>query len=140
MQWLHNSEREELRHLNNEISDHYNKDINFSHLAVRWEQAVMACRRGYEKGLEEYTADISVRLVLEDIIEAASKKLREKLSHKIAAIDEIFYEVTSELPADLLDVDPRKEPFKFKLYSRVPKRPGPLLKADLQEIGFSGGK
>jgi len=139
LEWLYDSERNELRDIVAAVSDARDTSIKFGELTAQWQKAVLACKKGYASSLNDYTNDLGARLIIQEIIDMASRGLKAKLQKEVEEMDKLFSAVTQELPADLLTLNEKRDGYKYSLYSRIPTKLVGALKDDLEEIGFSAG-
>lgn len=102
-------------------------------LIEKWEKFVSDVEDGYNESIYEYTNDLSVRDLLQVVIEKSPLELRDKLIRAIQISDERFNKVTEESKHSfLLDKKMSQEWWWF----RIPVNPGSELKKDLHVDGF----
>ena len=97
-------------------------------LLTKWEEFVISVERGYRFSIYDYTNDLSVRDILQRIIDQCPLALRHKICSAINTYDEQFKTITIEKsePIYKLKADP-----SFWWWYRVPKYPGAELQNDL---------
>ncbi len=110
--------------------------VTLEYLLSRWANFVSAVENIYEFSIYDYTNDLAVRDLLEEVLCICPERLRQKLLVKIKGIDDRFVTATSPVTHPLL----RGESRDWWWY-RVPKEPSAELADDLTSAGFIlGGK
>ena len=110
--------------------------ITLEYLLQRWQDFVVQIERGYEDSIYEYTNDLSMRDLWEDLLRGVPQGLRQELSEWIRPWDERFYKATRGAERAILPG--AREPLHWWWF-RVPKRIGEELGADLRFEGILEG-
>jgi len=110
--------------------------ITLEHLLQRWQDFVVQIERGYEDSIYEYTNDLSVRDLWEEILRGVPQGLRQELSEWIRPWDERFYKATRSVRRPILSAGRSSLHW---WWFRVPKRVGEALGADLRFEGILKG-
>jgi hypothetical protein len=98
-------------------------------LLERWENFVFKVEEGYNDSIYEYTNDLSVRDLLQVVVDNCPLTLRNKLIGILQARDERFQKATVKSDHSVL---PDKVKSQAWWWFRVPVKPGSELKNDLQ--------
>lgn len=98
-----------------------------------WDNFVSDVDEGYNNSIYEYTNDLSVRDLLQTIIDNSPLALRDKLIAALQILDERFRKATKESNRSLL---PDQEKSQAWWWFRVPTKFGTELKNDLQMEGL----
>ena len=115
------------------LSERAKYPLTLGHLLRQWQNFVVQVERGYEDAIYEYTNDLSIRNLWEEILRGVTPKLREELARLIRPWDERFYNATKETNRPILsDVqDPH-----YWWWCRVPKKLGEEIEADFRFEGI----
>lgn len=81
---------------------HGNKSLNM--LIQQWLYFVREVQRGYDLSIYEYTNDLTVRDILQDILEKISTDGRVAIISRLQPIDETFRASTMEIQKPLLAI------------------------------------
>jgi hypothetical protein len=135
MQKVHLSREEELvlEPILSSISTRARQTLTLQVMLERWEYFVSEVEEGYDDSIYEYTNDLSVRDLLQVVVDNSSLTLREKLIDALQICDERFQKATEESKRSVL---PDKEKSQAWWWFRVPVKPGLELKNDLQLDGL----
>lgn len=98
-----------------------------------WDNFVSEVDEGYNNSIYEYTNDLSVRDLLQEIIDNSPSHLRDKMIAFVRISDERFRKASKESYRSLL---PDKEKSQGWWWFRVPIKLGSELKNDLQMEGL----
>lgn len=110
--------------------------VTLEYLLSRWAEFVAAVENTYKFSIYDYTNDIAVRDLLEEILGVSPELLRRKILVKIKGLDDRFVTATSPVTHPLLGGGSRNW-----WWYRIPKEPGAELSGDLASAGFiSNGK
>ena len=116
-----------------ELSKRAKHPLTFNQLLRQWGDFVVRVERGYRDSIYEYVNDLSVRDLLEEILERATQTLREDLTELIQPWDERFYNATEEANRSVLPGVTQESPQHW--WFRVPKKLGGELEEDLRSEG-----
>lgn len=131
MQKIHLSREEELvlEPILASISRKAGHTLTLPFLLERWEKFVSDVEGGYHDSIYEYTNDLSVRDPLQVVVDSSPLALHEKLIGELHIWDERFKKATEGSKRAVL---PDKEKSQAWWWFRIPIKPGPELKNDLQ--------
>lgn len=135
MQRIHLSREEEpiLEPILASMSRKAGHTLTLPLMLERWENFVSEVEKGYDNSIYEYTNDLSVRDLLQVVIDNSPLALRDKLIRALLIWDERFKKATEESNRSILS-DKEKSPAWW--WFRVPVNPGSELKTDLQSDGL----
>jgi hypothetical protein len=102
------------------------------YLVSRWSRFVEEIERGYELSIYDYTNDLCVRDVLDDVIELVPESLRGDIRTELAAWDDRYRLATKPSAAPLL---PGEDVVGRARWHRVPRLLDGELKDDLINEG-----
>ena len=123
-----------LERIQHRLSERAGHSLTLNQLFQRWREFVIQVEQCYQDSFYEYTNDLSVRDVLEEILQEVPPSLREELTSEIRPWDERFTEATREIKQALLpNVTPGSLPW---WWFRIPKNLGEILKEDLRTMGL----
>ena len=111
------------------LSDRAGHCITLAYLLDRWVWFVEVVERGYDDSIYEYTNDVSVRDLLESVIDACPAPLRNRLMDRLGEWDGRFLKATAPWPKPLLSQEGSGRPGWW--WVRVPLRSGDELEKDL---------
>jgi len=98
----------------------------------RFAQTIEECSSTYRYGLDDYTNDLTVREIIQDILDAARVGAFDALRALLADLDRRFCAVTIELPEPIFAAAlARRDRKKYFFYFRIPHRPGEEMVEDL---------
>jgi hypothetical protein len=97
-------------------------------LLERWENFVSEVEEGYDDSIYEYTNDLSVRDLIQVIVDNSPKSFHDKLVGALRIWDERFKKATEGLKRPVL---PNREKSQAWWWFRVPIKSGSELKKDL---------
>lgn len=106
-------------------------NISIASLLERWQQFVKAVEEIYDDSIYEYTNDLSVRDLLEKVINACPSTVRIRLTNALSPTDRRFLTVTRPMSVPLMH---RSGNSLGWWWFRMPLRLGPELQNDLQEM------
>lgn len=131
MQKIHLSREEELvlEPILASMSRKAGHPLTLASLLERWENFVSEVEEGYDDSIYEYTNDLSVRDLLQVVVDNSPISFRDKLIGALWIWDERFKKATEASKRSVL---PNKEKSQAWWWFRVPKKPGSELKNDLQ--------
>jgi len=93
------------------------------------------CAATYQYGFDDYTNDLTVREVLQDILDKAPTVGLNSLRARVADLDERFRSVTAKLPHPVFAAQlAREAPAKYFFYYRIPRDPGEEFLNDLRRM------
>lgn len=129
---LSQEEEKSLEPIMTALSDRAGHRITLAYLLDRWFWFVGAVEQGYDDSIYEYTNDLSVRDLLESVIDACPAPLGNRLMDRLGEWDGRFLKATAPWPKPLLTQEGSEEPSWW--WVRVPVRLGTELEKDLKEI------
>ncbi len=114
-----------------EISSRVEREITLNELLNDWRYFVEEIARGYNDSLDDYTNDLSIRDLLEDIMRRIPRPLKDKINNVLNPIDKKFFIVTKEIEKSLLyKVD------AGSWWYRIPMNYSGEFEEDLKSLGF----
>jgi len=128
-QTLTTQESEALEVLFAKVSKKNKNALNLSQVLQKWGFFVGRAEQGYQDSLQEYSAELSTRNILEDVLREAPEPARSKLAAMIRPYDDRFREATTELGKPL---SPGMTQWAAPWWCRVPKRRLGQLASDLE--------
>ena len=126
---LTSEETRQLEVILDSLSRRAQRRLSLHGLMKKWSRFVEQVEHGYGLSIYEYTNDLSVRCVLEDILLAVPQSLRERLAAELEAWDSRFREATLESERPLFS--PASLPSHWWAF-RIPRKIEGELKTDLQ--------
>ena len=102
------------------------------HLVQRWSRFVEEIERGYKLSIYDYTNDLCVRDILDDVIELVPESLRGDIRTELSAWDDRYRLATKPSAAPLL---PGEDVVGQARWHRVPRLLDGELKDDLISEG-----
>jgi hypothetical protein len=109
------------------------RPITLDYLYGRWSDFVREVERGYDASIYDYTNDLSVRDMVEDILLSVGDSTREKLNTALQPYDSRFYQATTEAVRALLI---SKAATGGSWRRRIPLKLHGELEADLRAEGL----
>ena len=97
-----------------------------------WQNFVADVEGGYSFGIEDYTNDLTLRDLIEEIARGSADTLREKIISAVKPSDEKFRSITQTIKRPLFKVDSDELWWWF----RIPVKLGIPLQGDLKVNGF----
>lgn len=97
--------RDEYRELSNILEKWTNssqKKITLDSLISGWRNFVSSVERGYLSSIYEYTNDLSIRDILEDVMNSTRQSARSKIQEALRPWDESFIKATQQIDKPLL--------------------------------------
>jgi len=85
------------------LSTRARQSFTLDQLISRWEQFVAELSDHYPYSIYDYQNDLSIRDLLQEILEQAPPSIREKIIQRISPLDEQFRWLTYELNNPLLE-------------------------------------
>jgi hypothetical protein len=128
---LTSEEREQLTSLLDSKRGASASPLSLNDLFGQWMAFVEAVERGFDDSIYEYTNDLSVRDLLEDLMLASQSSLRAKLQDALAPIDARFASATEPAASPL----GATRGALASWWHRVPKRRIGELADDLESMG-----
>jgi len=128
--------RDEFRMLDtilNSLSERAKYPLSVNYLLQKWEDFVAQVEKGYEGSIYEYTNDLSIRDVLEDILLKAPLSLHDKLIQRVQPWDDRLHETTRKTSVPLAPAVPQDAP---SWWFRIPKKLARQLENDLRSEGI----
>ena len=125
----------ELAGLLAELAERSGREDSLDAMLRRWRDFVARVERGYDDSIYEYTNDLSVRDLLERVVQGAGPGLRAKLEAALAEDDRRFEAATEEGARPLGDFREASPPW----WQRVPRRRTGELAEDLASLGYLSG-
>jgi hypothetical protein len=131
------AEREALISAFEKIREEWGFAASFkpSMLLEKWKRFVLEVEVGYRLSIEDYTHDLSMRDLLEEVKEAIPPRLREEIDVVLRPYDEIFFLVTQP---SINPIDTGVEEGARDWWFRIPYRSGPEIQSYLLEMGLLG--
>jgi hypothetical protein len=114
-----NLSKEEAAFLSEKVRPH-----SWGDLAAQWANLTYSLD-GYDHSIYDYDNDVSVRLILQQAVEDASRDLQAKVARLLQEHDERFLNKTKSISR------PRYEGDIW--HSRIPVNPGPSLQEDIDQ-------
>ena len=108
--------------------------LTLSGLLQRWQDFVLQVEQGYQDSIYEYTNDLSVRDLLEEVLKECPQTLRKDLMPLIRPWDARFDNATKKTKQPVLP-HIGQESLSWWWF-RVPERLGKELKEDLRSEGM----
>jgi hypothetical protein len=121
-------EQQELARLLADLADRSGREQSLNAMLGRWGDFVTRVERGYDDSIYEYTNDLSVRDLLERVVQGAGPGLRAKLAGALADGDRRFDAATEEAARPLGES-------REAWWRRVPRRRTGELAEDLASLG-----
>lgn len=115
------------------LSKHANSRHSLTILLTKWHDFVTQIEVGYNNSIYDYTNELSIRDVLEELLEQLPNEIKGKLSTVLKPLDDRYMEATNRIQRSL-SLNPQRKAQSW--WYRIPKRLGPELRADLQSEGF----
>ncbi|MEO6196257.1 MAG: hypothetical protein ABIS20_24820 [Thermoanaerobaculia bacterium] len=106
-----------------------------SRLLEKWRRFALEVEVGYQLSIEDYTHDLSMRDLLEEVKEAVPPRLRKEIDIVLQPWDERFFLATQP---STNPVDPGVEADAKDWWFRIPDRSGPEAQSYLLEMGLLG--
>jgi hypothetical protein len=106
--------------------------VTLEYLLSRWAGFVSSIENVYDFTIYDYTNDLSVRDLLEEVLQACPEPLRKKIWDEVKELDDRFASTTKLSTRPLLKIDARIGWWWY----RVPLEPGDELLEDLIAEGF----
>jgi hypothetical protein len=101
-------------------------------LLDRWKQVIDQCRSDYSAGLDDYTNDLSVREIVQEILDADRSKTLISLRSIVADLDDRFRGSTIELQQPIFAPSRvGRAQDRLFFYFRIPSSPGSEMTQDL---------
>lgn len=91
-----------VKHLLSQICHPRGPAHTLDDLMTRWILFSSEVERGYNFGIEDYINDLSIRDLLEEVIQSLSASGREQVATIVHEIDERFYRATKEVESSLI--------------------------------------
>jgi hypothetical protein len=111
------------------LSDRASRPISINQLLSRWSTFIEQIDRGYRLTGYDYVNDLATRDFLDEILSAAPKTLRERITNdELEALDARFRDASRELPTPLRIATPERP--KWWWY-RIPNDLSGELASDL---------
>jgi hypothetical protein len=117
-----------------ELSISAKQTLTLDGLIDKWELFVKAVEQVYSDSIYEYINDLSIREILQKIIDNATPKIVNQINIEIGIWDERFKTVTFMVDQPI--IDEKKEKRNWWWY-RIPIKLGDELKRDLETRGIS---
>lgn len=127
-------ERQALESAITALSEQAEQPLSLNGLLQQWRLFVTEVERAYKASIYEYTNDLSIRDLLQEILLKVPDSLQNKLLELIQPWDTRFYEATLPCERPLLRGVTRERPSPW--WFRIPKRRGDELEDDLISEGF----
>lgn len=106
-------------------------------LLDRWQRTINECEGRYAAGLDDFTNDLTLRELLQNIFDSDTEQLLTGARAMVAELDKEFRAVTVELREAIFDAaHATKDPDRLFFYFRVPREPGEQLVGDLIRMRF----
>lgn len=123
------SEQEEIRAITEKFSRRAQHDLSVDRLIDKWRVFTREVQQGYRFPLNDYTNDLSVRDLLQELLECVSVEVAPKIEARLAASDNSFESSTSEIDTPL----PGQRSARW--WHRVPRTLIGDLRNDLSALG-----
>lgn len=127
---------EEIAHVNlalKAISDRANFTITLGDLLGRWRDFIRSIELGYDDSIYEYANDMSVRDILDDVLNQLPEDINRKLSVAIEELDDRFKAATVEIAQPILSTPKREARYWWR---RIPRKLRQELENDLRANGI----
>jgi len=109
------------------------RGLSLQDLLTTWTRFVTEVETGYRRSIYEYADDLSVRDILQEIIDQGAESLRGKLTAWLKPWDGRFMGATRPVVNPL---DPNAPPAALARISRVPRKLVAELESDLNAEGI----
>lgn len=129
---LSSAEEEYLASLFAALSQEAKRTLSLTQLLDGWQRLVTQVEQGYEDSIYEYTNDLSVRDLLDQVLLQAPQTLRSKILVRIEPWDDRFRAATVSVERPIA---PGKSSQRWQC---IPRRFGSELERDLRFIGLLG--
>lgn len=115
------------------LSERARYRFTFDDLVQRWETFVAQVGQGYTDSIYEYTNDLSMRDVIQEVLQNTEESLRQKLLAVVQPVDQRLEQATREIGRSLLGDKTSKVAW---WWFRVPTRLSGELEDDLRSEGL----
>lgn len=137
---LTEADRAHLAPILERLSEVARSPMTLEYLLERWLLFVSEVGRGYRYTIDDYTNDVSVRDLLEEIMRDVPGPLREKIYDQVKLLDKRFYEstrpVARPLQPPLAVFYPQLKENPGLWWFRVPEKVDGELEKDLRSEGL----
>jgi hypothetical protein len=115
------------------LSERAKYPLSLKYLLHKWEDFIAKVEKGYDGSIYEYTNDLSLRDVLEEILLKVPQSLHDKLLEGVHPWDDRFYGATRQVSRSLAPgVTKGVPPWWF----RIPNKLGQEMESDLRVDGI----
>ena len=128
---LTSEESHALKSILASLSERAHRAMTLNDLFQKWTLFAQKVQRGYDDSIYEYSNDLSVRDLLEEIMTKGPPSLREKLASQIQTSDAQFLEATKPVQKSPFSTRQRTPPW---WEGRIPKKITGELKEDLGKL------
>ena len=115
------------------LSERTKYPLSLNSLLQRWEDFVAQVEKGYEGSIYEYTNDLSIRDVLQEILLKVPLSLHDTLLQRVQPWDDRLHEATCTSRRPLAPAVPHDAP---SWWFRIPKKLATQLENDLRSEGI----
>jgi len=106
------------------------RPLTLEQLIAEWEQFVSTLKKCYPFSIYDYQNDLSIRDLLQEILEQSPSSIREKIIRTVSPLDEQFKQLTYKINSPLLDgINPR-----YWWWYRFPKNAGNELRDTVESL------
>lgn len=123
-----------LKEILTSLSERAKQPLSLNQLLRQWRDFVVRIERGYKDSIYEYSNELSVRNLLEEILHHVTPSLREELLRLIKPWDERFDKATSEVARPLSSKS--MQGVTHRWWFRIPKHFGREFEGDLRSEGI----
>ncbi len=129
------AETQSLNQILTELSEQnkHPRPLSLDRLLQRWEYFVSKVERTYNDSIYEYTNELSIRDIIEDMLSRSPDPLRDKVMALVQEDDNRFAEVTRPLQKTICRSAKQREDYWWWL--RIPKKLSKELENDLRSEG-----
>ena len=114
-----------------ELSQRAHRPLSLENLLERWTDFVSAVERGFDEALDDYTNELTVRDLIEEVRVTLTEGGQAYLDRSLRPLDERFEQVTRTVDKPLLPGAGGAAPGQW--WYRVPQRPGEELRQALDK-------
>jgi hypothetical protein len=130
---LSRDEAQKLDAILTSVSARAKYPFSLSYLLQKWGDFVAQVDKGFEGSIYEYTNDLSIRDVLEEILLKAPPSLHDKIMQRVQPWDDRLHEVTRKASRPLAPGVPPDAP---SWWLRIPKKLARQLEDDFRSEGI----
>lgn len=127
------TEYETIKKAIKELTGENIQTLTLNKIINSWENFIVQIEKGYVDSIYEYTNDLSVRNLIQKIIEKVPPEIKHKLLTKVKALDDKFLLITYEIDKPLgIGYNKQSEYWWYRLPINISEE----LEDDLKSQGF----